>query len=276
MALLFRINVVSKTLASLCCSYSSMFWRGLSKLNLLQKISSSPAPLSRTQRNLFTNSCNVYFAKKKVDEAKIPRCPDFEQFFTKNKKTDANETQPGKTSDEKKKPSPVIQQPIFGSSEKQPFAEKKLPTAIPQRIMAGGPIRSPKINIRKSQSTPEETKPQEKPNDQSKNESKGKLTDEAKSTDKINDATVDKKWSGFSQFVIPRSFGAKNVITEGKKESEHSSQPDSVGHGKTKEKKSSESTENSSGNNKKNLIWLTAAAAGLLLSLVRHSFITDG
>ncbi len=125
-----------------------------------------PDPFSSPKRGLFTNCGSVFFAKKKADEAKIPSCPDFEQYFTKTKKGEGNkngEEQMGKRNEDKQRP--AIQPSIFGDKPKATpqlkiIAEKKSSTLKKANGGSNFPMKVP--NIKKPQAPPDKTKSSEK------------------------------------------------------------------------------------------------------------------
>lgn len=244
MALLFRINVISKKLSSLCCLRTKSFDK---KVVL--------APFACRQRNLFTNSCSIYFSKKKVDEVKTPKCPDFEQFFTKTKKVENNkngEVQLSKGSDEKRKP-PFSQPPIFDDK----IQVKPPPRLVPEKRLS-------------SQTSNTEDKPP--PNVPTKNETK-LPDDKAKQTDKSQ--ISERKYSPikpldeFKQFaVMPRFWGTKITTVESiqtqQKEIVAPEQSQIIEDRKNKEKISETSkhpTDEENSRSTRKYLWLAAAAA---------------
>ncbi|KAJ6640008.1 putative apoptosis-inducing factor 1, mitochondrial [Pseudolycoriella hygida] len=101
-------------------------------------IIADPTPFPH--RFLFTSGCRVYFAKKKVDETKIPKCTDFEQFFTKARKENGNRNELFSEIRNEKR-SAADQSPIFGEIKatlkpRAPF-EKKF-SVIPSLTVSSG------------------------------------------------------------------------------------------------------------------------------------------
>lgn len=250
MTLLFRINVISKKISSLCCLHAQTFDK---KLVL--------APFACHQRNLFTNSCSVYFSKKKVDEIKSPKCPDFEQFFTKTKKSETKQNgdvQLGKSSDDKRKP--IIQPPIFDDKTKvkappRPIFEKTT-SPIPPSGLRGVEDKPPTNivikNEQKAETLDDKTKQPDKPQASEKKYPLAKPLDE------------------FRQFALmPLSWGSKKSTTVN---SSPTQQKDTVSPGKSqtienskiKEKCTEASnlpTDGESNKSDRKYIWVAAAAA---------------
>ncbi|KAG4080215.1 hypothetical protein HA402_008286 [Bradysia odoriphaga] len=248
MALLFRINVISKKLSSLCCLYTRTFDK-----NVIL------APFAYRQRNIFTNTCSIYFSKKKVDEVKTPKCPDFEQFFTKVKKGEINkydDEQLGKSSGDKRKP-PFIQPPIFDDKTKVGPSQRSL-------------LEKKTLPITPTQMSNVEDKPS--PNVQNENETKPKTTDDkVKQPDRPQ--ASEKKYSSakpldeFKQFeLMPRSWDPKTSTVESNppQQQKFVSPQQSQAIEDSKEKLSETSKPPTDGDNNKNAkkyIWVAAAAA---------------
>ncbi|XP_037027704.1 apoptosis-inducing factor 1, mitochondrial-like [Bradysia coprophila] len=248
MALLFRINVISKKLSSLCRLYTQTF----DKQVIL-------APFACRQRNIFTNSCSIYFSKKKVDEVKAPKCPDFEQFFTKVKKGQVNKNdgeQLGNSGGDKRK-SPFIQPPIFDDKRK-----------------VGPPLRSAiekkALPILPTQTSDAEDKPP--PNVQNKNELKPRTSDDkVKQPDRPQ--ASEKKFSSaktldeFKQFALmPQSWGPKTPAVESNPSQQNKIVPPQQSQAieDSKEKLSKTSKPPTDGDNNKyarKYVWVAAAAA---------------
>lgn len=218
-----------------------------------------------------------------MDDLKIPKCPDFEQYFTKAKKGDVKkeETLSAKRDDDKRKP--PIEPPIFGNQTSTPpprtLASKYAPVAPIQQINGGKffPKKAPILNEKKL------TTVQQSPQNRQKTPppvTKSQPPIFKKDSKSLND---------FTQFTLPpRSLNAKNSSIESQgKDSEPLSEAQAVDDSKTKGKsgetvddsktkeKSGEtvslpiSTDSISGTNK-NYFWLAAIAAGICaLGLVR-------
>lgn len=218
------------------------------------------------RRYLFTNSCSVYFSKKKVDEAKIPRCPDFEQYFTKTKKSEVknNEMHLSKESDDKRKP---IQPPIFGDNatpHPRTLTEKKSSATQPQKLNGGNPfheMKSPPINEKKatmSQPSTGHTKPP---------------ISKLQTLDKKDSLT--KSLNEFTQFSSPlRPLTSKNILTESpqKKENDTPRQSYAINDAKANGKSSETLMQSTSDDHKRkrNFNLLAATVAGLgAIGLVR-------
>lgn len=198
-----------------------------------------------------------------MDDIKTPKCPDFEQFFTKTKKGEVKkgEIRLGKKDDDKRKP--PIQPPIFGdktTSARPPFAEKKTP-ATP--IMNGGNLFPKKISsvTDKQPTTSQPSAEKTKPPTVSKSEAPAKKD------------SVTKSLNDFTQFTMPpRSFDTKSVDTQltQKKESIPPPQSQPIDDSKTGEENLLLATENTDGRSK-NHIWLAVAAGICAIGSVRIS-----
>lgn len=142
-----------------------------------------------------------------------------------------------------RKPSTSVTKPPSATA----IAEKKVPSFLPQQKSAGGgsPIRSPKVNIKRSQSTPDEIKPQDKP----------QIVD------------VKKPFSEFVAFPIKPLSSAKNQLLQEcppeKKEEKIPPIITAKEDNKTSGKDGATVGDGNERKSKQKYLWLAAAAAAL-------------
>lgn len=269
MALLVRINIISKKLTNFCFLSTQTFGR-----------KASLPPFACRHRNFFTNSCSIYFSKKKIDEVKTPRCPDFEQFFTKAKKSETNkngETQLGKSSDEK--PKPPFSQPSI-------FDDKSSVKPSPRPVFEKKPSPMPSLQTSKVDDKP-------LPNNSNKNETKPQISDDKVLIKTDKPPATDKKYTPtkpldeFKQFALmPQAWGSKTptekLAQTQQKETVSSQQSQTIKDSKAKQDNSENSKPQTDKENNKNTrkmhLWLAgaAAAAAALLATTLVRIFTNG